>query len=85
MLAVNQRSGAVAGFPGLQQQRVAIGAHHRVEREHRFESQRAGPRAVLGRRHQHAFGKNLVVAAWATLMVFEQVDIAVDHAGPAFL
>ncbi len=83
MLAIDQGMDAIGGLTGLQEQRIAVRPHGRIQRQHGVEGQRPRPRRVLSHQHQHALAEGLGLAARAALMVVNQVHIAMGHARPA--
>lgn len=82
MLAVHQRLDAVGRLAGLEQQRIAVAPHERIERHHRAQAPGARAGGALPHDHEHARHEHLLVAARAALAVVNDIRIAMQHHGP---
>src|SRR5215831_13318199 len=67
MLTIDKRIDTIRCLARLKQERIAALAHERIEREHRAQSQRPGPKILLTHGHEHTLAERLVSATRATL------------------
>src|SRR6267378_5170182 len=82
MLPIDQRGPAIAGLPGLQQQRVAALPKQRVCRHHAAQPQRPAAERPLAHHYEHARTEGLAIAPRSALAVVDQIREAMGHRRP---
>jgi hypothetical protein len=82
MLAIDELEAAVGGLSRLEEQRIAAGAHRRIEAQHRAKLEGCLRQRPRRRRHEHAVAEAHVVAATPALVIVDGVHEAVHADSP---